>query len=135
LDFYRQDVVSGSVHVYVTVAVTNDLANHPIDFNQPTSSDFAIVATLAISNVPPILGGGVKVSGTIPLLPGGTPAIGIIIGLIVSIVDGDAQIIPGEFSSINLAPPGATSPAGLGKIQYRPDPPFWVEAVEKMFAS
>jgi hypothetical protein len=81
------------------------------------------------------VGGSAKVSGTIPLLPGGTPAIGIIMGLVISVVDGDLLIIPGENSLINLLPPDATSPADLGKIEYRRDPPFWVEVVAKMFAS
>jgi hypothetical protein len=127
--FYRQDVVSGSVHVYVTVASTPDINTQPIDYNNFASSDFAIIATLPTSTVPPMLSGSAKVTGTIPLVAGGTPAIGILIGLIISVVDGDVQIIPGEYSSIILAPPDATMPSDIGKVEYRRDPPFWVEAV------
>lgn len=135
LAFYRQDVISGSVHVYATVAASGDLNTQPIDFNQPVSSDFAIDATLPVASVPPIVSGGAQISGTIPVVPGGTPAIGIIMGLIISVVDGYVQIIPGEYSSIELAPPGATSATDIGKIQFRRDQPFWVEAVAKMLAS
>lgn len=135
LDFYRQDVVTGSVHVYATVGTTNDLSNHPIDFNQPVSSDFAIVATLPTANVPPLLFGGANISGTIPLLPGGTPAIGVIIGLIISVVNGDVQLIPGEYGEISLGPPDATTYADWGKIEYRIDQPFWVDAVGQMLNS
>jgi hypothetical protein len=123
LNFYRQDVVTGSVHVYATVATTSDLSNHPIDFNQPASSDFAIVATLPTANVPPLLFGGANISGTIPLLPGGTPAIGVIIGLVISVVNGDVQLIPGEYGEISLGPPDATTYADWGKIEYRQDQP------------
>ncbi len=132
LDFYRQDLVTGSVHVYATVATTNDLANRLIDFNNPVSSDFAIVATLPASGVPPQVSGVTHVTGTIPLVPGATPAIGILIGLIISVASGDLLVLPGD-SFINLIPPGATVPSDLGKIQYRSDPPFWVNAVAKMF--
>ena len=45
------------------------------------------------------------------------------------------MILPGEYSSITLAPPDATMPTDLGKIEYRRDPPFWVEAVAKMIGS
>ncbi|SRR6266404_2582735 len=134
LAFYRQDVVAGSVHVYATVATTSNLSTHPIDFNQHVSSDFAIIANLPASGVPPILGGVAKVTGAIPLSPGGTPAIGIIIGLIISVVNGDLLILPGEFSNIDLVPPDATSPSDLGKVEYRRDQPFWLEAVAKMIA-
>ncbi len=133
--FYRQNVIAGSVHVYATVAATSNLSAHPIDFNHPVSSDFALIATLPASGVPPILGGTAKVTGAIPLTPGGTPAIGIIIGLIISVVQGDVQIIPGEFSMINLVPPDATSASDLGKVEYSRNPPFWIDAVAKMLAS
>jgi hypothetical protein len=133
VNLYRQDVITGSVDVYATVATTGDLANHPIDFNNYASSDFAIFASLPSSKVPPILSGTVKASGTIPLVPGRTPAIGIVVGLIVSAAQGEVLILPGEYSSITLAPPDATMPTDLGKIEYRRDPPFWVEAVAKMF--
>jgi hypothetical protein len=132
VNLYRQDVVTGSVNAYATVATTGDHANHPIDFNNYASSDFAIFATLPTSSVPPILSGTVKISGTIPLVPGRTPAIGIVVGLIVSAAQGEVMILPGEYSSITLAPPDATMPSDLGKIEYRRDPPFWVEAVAKM---
>ena len=132
VNLYRQDVVTGSVNAYATVATTGDVASHPIDFNNYASSDFAIFATLPSPKVPPILSGTVKVSGTIPLVPGRTPAIGIVVGLIVSAAQGEVMILPGEYSSITLAPPDATMPTDLGKIEYRRDPPFWVEAVAKM---
>ena len=132
LNLYRQDVMTGSVHVYATVATTNDLTNKPIDFSDVASSDFAISAALPGSDVPPLLFGTAKISGTIPLIPDGRPAIGVIIGLIVSVADGDVQILPGEYSNITLAPPDATMPSDLGKIEYRYDRPFWVEAVAKM---
>lgn len=135
LAFYRQDVVSGSVHAYATVATTGDLAGHPVDFNNFVSSEFAIVGTLPVPGVPPIIGGTAKFSGTIPLVPGKTPAIGIIVGLIISVADGDVLILPGEFSNITLAPPDATTPSDLGKIEYRRDPLYWVEAVAKMIAT
>ena len=135
LAFYRQDVVGGSVHAYATVATTGDLAGHPVDFNNYVSSEFAIVGSLPVPGVPAIIGGTAKFSGTIPLVPGKTPAIGIIVGLIISVADGDVLILPGEFSNITLAPPDATMPSDLGKIEYRRDPPYWVEAVAKMIAS
>ena len=132
LNLYRQDVVSGSVYVYATVATTNDLINHPVDFNNYTSSDFLINSTLPVSAVPPLISGSASISGAIPLVPGRTPAIGIIVGLIVSVADGTVQILPGEYSDISIAPPDATMASELGKIEYRFDPPFWVDAVAKM---
>src|SRR6266436_5204610 len=96
LNFYRQDVVTGSVHVYATVATTNDLDNHPIDFSHFASSDFPIIATLPQSD-PPLLFGSSSISGTIPLVAGRTPAIGIVIGLIISVAKGTVQILPGEY--------------------------------------
>lgn len=135
VNLYRQAVATGSVSAYATVATTGDVVGRPIDFNNYASSDFAIFASLPSPKVPPILGGTVKVSGTIPLVPGRTPAIGIVVGLIVSVAAGEVIILPGEYSSITLAPPDATMPGDLGKIEYRRDPPFWVEAVAKMTAS
>ena len=135
VNLYRQSVITGSVSAYATVATTGDAAGHPIDFNNFASSDFAIFASLPSPKVPPILSGTVKVSGTIPLVPGRTPAIGIVVGLIVSDAGGEVIILPGEYSSITLAPPDATMPTDLGKIEYRRDPPFWVEAVAKMIGS
>jgi len=41
---------------------------------------------------------------------------------------GDVQINP-EFSNIELWPPVAASYTDIGKIQYRRDDSFWVEAV------
>jgi len=130
---YRQDVVSGSVYVYVTVATTPDLNTTPINFDPPASSQFAIDTTLPAGGVPPIISGSAQVSGSFSLVSGGDPAIGIIIGLIVSIADGDLLILPGEYSQITLAPPNATQPSDLGKIQYRLDRPFWLEAVAARF--
>jgi hypothetical protein len=134
LNFYRDDVVTGSVHVYTTVASTSDLSTQPIDFNHFDSSNFLITATLPQSD-PPLLFGSAKISNTIALVPGRTPAIGIIIGVIISIAEGGVLILPGEFSNIDLAPPDATSPSDLGKIEFRRDPPFWVDAVAKMVGS
>jgi hypothetical protein len=133
LAFYSQDVVSGSVHIYATVATTNDMVDRPIDFAQPVSSNFAVATTLPVPGVPPTLGGTAKVTGTIPLQPGGTPAIGIIIGLAISLVDGSIDILPGEDTGIDLAPPDARSWSDLGRIEYRRDPSYWVEAVSKIF--
>jgi hypothetical protein len=130
---YRQDVVSGSIYVYVTVATTSDLNTTPVNFGQPASSQFAIEATLPAGGVPPIITGSVQVSGDFPLVSGGDPAIGILIGLIVSIADGDLLILPGEYSQITLAPPNATMPSDLGKIQYRRDQSTWVNAVAARF--
>jgi len=45
------------------------------------------------------------------------------------------QILAGECSNITLAPPDATSASDLGKIEYRRDPLFWVDAVAKMVGS
>jgi hypothetical protein len=131
--FYRQSVLSGSVAVYVTVAKTSDLNAQPIDFTHPASSDFAIFANLPVPGVPPIIGGSVKVTGTIPLVPGKTPAIGILIGVIFGVAQGEVLIIPGEYSIVDFAPPGATSFADAGKVEFRRDQPFWVEAVAKQF--
>lgn len=135
LSFYRQDVLSGSVHVYVTTATTNDLATHPLDFNQPVSSEFLIDTALPVSDVPPLIDGEAAITGAIQLVPGGTPAIGIIIGLVVSAANGEVQIIPGEYSLIELTNPDAKVAADIGKIEYRRDRPFWVEAVAKMLAA
>jgi hypothetical protein len=117
------------------VASTSDLSNQSIDFNHFDSSNFVISATLPPQSDLPILSGSAKISGTIPLVPGRTPAIGIIIGVIISLVEGGVLILPGEFSNIELAPPDATSPSDLGKIEYHRDPPFWVDAVAKMVGS
>ena len=130
---YRQNVVSGSVYVYVTVATTSDLNTTPVNFGQPASSQFAIDTTLPASGVPPFIDGSVQVTGDLPLVSGGDPAIGILIGLIVSIADGDLLILPGEYSQITLAPPNATMPSDLGKIQYRRDQSTWVNAVAARF--
>jgi hypothetical protein len=132
--FYRQDFLTGSVNVYATVATTNDLANHPIDFSQPASSTFAITETLPVSAVPPIISGNAQITGSITPIGGGTPAIGIIVGLIFSVAKGNLQIIPGEYSLIELTNPDAQTSADIGKIEYRYDEIFWVEAVTKWLA-
>jgi hypothetical protein len=133
IGFYRQDLVSGSVHLYATVFTTNDTANHPIQFTQPpVSSDFAINATLPAPGVPPILYAGTQINGTIALLPGATPAIGILIGLIFSVVNGIVQFFPGEFGEILLSNPDATMPSDIGRVEYRSDQPFWVNAVAQL---
>ena len=135
LPFIIIGIVSGSVYVYVTVATTSDLNTTPVNFDQPASSQFAIDATLPAASVPPIIAGSVKVTGDFPLVSGGDPAIGILIGLIVSIADGDLLIPPGEYSQITLAPPNATMPSQLGEIQYRRDQQPWVNAVAERFES
>src|SRR4029453_16260232 len=76
LNFYRDDVVTGAVPVFPTVASTSDLSTQPIDFNHFDSSNFLITATLPQPD-PPLLFGSAKISGTISLVPGRTPAIGI----------------------------------------------------------
>ena len=135
-DFYRQDLVSGSVHLYATVFTTNDMANHPIQFTQPpVSSDFLINATLPVPDVPPFLYGGAQINGTIALVPGGTPAIGILIGLIFSVVNGAVQFFPGETGEILLANPDATAPTDIGLVEYRRDQRFWVDAVSQLVNS
>ena len=135
-DFYRQDVVSGSVHLYATVFTTNDMANHPIQFTQPpVSSEFLINATLPVSDVPPFVYGGAQINGTITLVPGGTPAIGILIGLIFSVVNGDVQFFPGETGEILLSNPDATAPTDVGRVEYRRDQIFWVNAVSQLVNS
>lgn len=131
---YRQDFLTGSVHIYATVATTNDLASQPIDFSQPVSSTFAIAADLPTSAVPPIVNGTAKMTGTISLAAGKTPAIGIIVGFIVSVAKGNLMILPGENSFIWLTNPDATTVGDIGKIEYRHDPFFWVDAVTKMLA-
>ncbi len=132
-DFYRQDVVSGSVHLYATVFTTNDMAHQPIQFTQPpVSSDFLINATLPVPDVPPFLYGGAQINGTIALVPGGTPAIGILIGLIFSVVNGYVQFFPGETGEILLSNPDATAPTDVGRVEYRRDQSFWVNAVSQL---
>jgi len=133
LEFYRQDVVSASVHLYTTVFTTNDMVNRPIQFTQPpVSSDFGINATLPVSDVPPFLYGTSQVTGTIELVPGATPAIGILIGLIFSVQNGYVEFLPGETGEILLANPDAKLPTDIGYIQYRRDQPFWVSAVSQL---
>jgi hypothetical protein len=131
---YRQDFLTGSVHIYATVATTNDLAGQPIDFSQPVSSTFAIAADLPTSAVPPIVDGNAKITGSITLAAGKTPAIGIIIGVIVSVAKGNLQILPGENSFVWLTNPDATTNGDIGKIEYRHDPFYWVEAVTQRLA-
>jgi len=133
LEFYRQDVVSASVHLYTTVFTTNDMVNRPIQFTQPpVSSDFGINATLPVSDVPPFLYGTSQVTGTIALVPGATPAIGILIGLIFSVQNGYVEFFPGETGEIILTYPDAKVPTDIGHIQYRCDQPFWVSAVSQL---
>ncbi|MEG9438709.1 hypothetical protein JAO29_21410 [Edaphobacter sp. HDX4] len=129
LEFYRQNFLSGSAHVYATVAITNDLAGHPIDFSQPASSTFAIAEDLPTSEVPPLLSGYTAVNGHIDLVAGKTPAIGILCGLILSVAQGELRVTPDYYSYIFLTNPDARSNADIGKIEYRIDPIFWVEAV------
>lgn len=131
--FYRQTIATGSLAVYVTVFKTSDLTGHPITFTNPASSQFAIFAGLPSSEVPPIVGGSANVTGTIPLLPGNPPAIGILIGVILSAAHGQLLITPGSYSIVNFGPPGSTSPSDLGKVEYRMDQRFWVEAVAEQF--
>jgi len=131
---YRQDFLTGSVHIYATVATTNDLASHPIDFSQPVSSTFAIAADLPTRAVPPIVDGNAKITGSIALAARKTPAIGIVIGVIFSVAKGNLQIIPGEYSFVWLTNPDATTNGDIGKIEYRHDPFFWVEAVTRKLA-
>jgi hypothetical protein len=129
LEFYRQNFLSGSAHVYGTVATTSDLASHPIDFTHPTSSTFAIAENLPTSEVPPLLSGYTAVNGHIDLVAGKTPAIGILCGLILSVAQGEMRVTPDYYSYIFLSNPDAKTNADIGKIEYRIDPIFWVEAV------
>jgi hypothetical protein len=134
--FYRQDVVSGSVHLYATVFTTNDIVTRPIQFSQPpVSSQFLINATLPAPGVPPFLNGGAQINGTIALAPGGNPAIGILIGLIFSVGNGYVQFFPGETGEIPLSNPDAISPTDVGHLEYRYDQTFWVNAVSKLVDS
>lgn len=126
---YRQDFLSGSVHAYATVATTNDLAGQPIEFSNPVSSTFAISADLPTSAVPPILSGNAMITGSIEPAAGKTPAIGIIVGIVFSVAKGEIQIVPGEFSYLWLTNPDAKTTSDLGKIEYRQDSLFWIEAV------
>ena len=135
-DFYRQDVVSGTIHQYVTVFTTNDMAVRPIQFTQPpVSSEFLINATLPVSDVPPFVYGGGQINGTIAMVPGGTPAIGILIGLIFSVVNGYVQFFPGETGEILLSNPDATAPTDIGRVEFRHDQIFWVNAVSQLVSS
>lgn len=129
--FYFQPSM-GSFAIYVTVAKTSDMAAHPIDFSHPASSQFAIFNDLPVSAVPPVLSGGATVKGTIPLVPGKTPAIGILVGVILG-ARGETYITPGQYSHITVAPPGATELIDVGLIEYRRDRAFWVDAVTEMF--
>jgi hypothetical protein len=132
LEFYRQNFLSGSAHVYATVATTNDLAVHPIDFTHPASSTFAIAEDLPTSEVPPLLSGYTTANGHIDLIAGKTPAIGILCGLILSVAQGEMRVTPEYYSYIFLSNPDAKTNADIGKIEYRIDPIFWVEAVTAM---
>jgi hypothetical protein len=134
LMFYQQDILSGSVHAYVTVATTSDDTRNAINFAQPVSSQFAIATDLPAPGVPPMVGGTAQVTGSIPLQAGGHPALGILLGMIVSIQNGVALVNPAENSFLYFVPPDATMPTDIGKIEYRQDPPFWVEGVAKMFS-
>ena len=67
------------MYMYTTVFTTPDLVNHPINFNgTPASSVFAINATLPVSDVPPFVYGSNTVTGTIGIVSGATPAVGIL---------------------------------------------------------
>jgi len=79
--------------------------------------------------VPPLLSGGVTVNGHIDLVAGKTPAIGILCGLILSVAQGEIRVTPDYYSYIFLSNPDAKTNADIGKIEYRIDPIFWVEAV------
>jgi hypothetical protein len=131
---YHQNFLSGSIHVYATVATTSDLAAQPIDFSQPVSSTFAISTDLPLTAVPPIVSGVTKVTGNLRLAAGKTPAIGVLIGIVASVADGELLIIPGEFSFLWLTNPDAKTTADLGKIEYYSNPIIWIEAVEQRFA-
>ena len=70
-----------------------------------------------------------------PWCPGGTPAIGILIGLIFSVINGDVQFFPGETGEILLSNPDATAPTDVGRVEYRHDQIFWVNAVSQLVNS
>lgn len=132
-DFYRQDVASASMYMYTTVFTTPDLVNHPINFNgTPASSVFAINATLPVSDVPPFVYGSNTVTGTIGIVSGATPAVGILVGLIFGVQNGNVEFFPGETGSMTLTYPGATMPSNLGYIQYRRDQSILVNAVSAL---
>ena len=40
-----------------------------------------------------------------------------------------------EYSQIGITPPDATKIADFGKVEYRVNPHYWVEAVARMTAS
>ena len=69
------------------------------------------------------------VNGHIDLVAGKTPAIGILCGLILSVAQGEMRVTPDYYSYIFLSNPDAKTNADIGKIEYRIDPIFWVEAV------
>jgi hypothetical protein len=132
-DFYRQDVASASMYMYTTVFTTPDMVNHPINFNgTPASSVFGINATLPVSNVPPFVYGSSTITGTIGIVPGATPAVGILVGLIFGIQNGIVEFFPGETGSMTLTYPGATMPSDLGYIQYRRDQSLLVSAISEV---
>ena len=122
-------LVLGSCSKNEGAATSNDLAAHPIDFSHPTSSSFAIFEDLPTSTVPPLLFGHVAVNGHIDLVAGKQPAIGILCGLILSVAQGEIRVLPDYYSYIFLTNPDAKTNADIGKIEYRIDPLFWVQAV------
>src|SRR5262249_54237738 len=132
-DFYRQDVASASMYMYTTVFTTPDLVNHPINFNgTPASSVFAINATLPVSDVPPFVYGSNTITGTIGIVPGPTPVVGFVVGLILGVQNGIVDFSPGKPGSMTLPYPGATMPSALGYTQSRRDQSYLVSAISQL---
>src|SRR5262249_2998379 len=124
---------SGSRIIQGSVAITNDFRGYSMGGPFPNIgvSGFTIVDTSLPTSA--IVGGSAQIPGTIPLLPGRTAAVQIAIALLVGIQEGDLTIQPGPTSMIALETPDA--PGDFGKIGYRRDQPFWVDAVAQMLGS
>jgi hypothetical protein len=77
------------------------------------------------------LGGGVPVTGSIPVVGGRSAALGFIYGTIVSVASGYVQFLWGNFGTRRTVLPGTTVDyRDYDKIEYRFEPAWWLEAID-----
>ena len=116
---------TGSLTSFITVGTTSDV-NTPITNWQTVGWPFQVAlpqpAQAAFS-------GGASVVGDIEVNAGQAAAVTVIIGVIVSVIDGYVMFLPDSTFGVGLL--GQSGYAAWGKIQYRFNPLWVIEGVKE----
>lgn len=116
---------TGTLHAFITVGTTSDVnqpitnwqtVNWPIDTTLPQPGQVEF-------------GGGGNVTGAIQVKQGKQAAIGIIFGVVVSVIDGYVMFLPNSTFGAGLV--GGTGSGAWGKLEYRFNPVFVEQFVQQ----